>query len=355
MNKIGIMSMQRISNYGSFMQSYFLSETLEEIFKDEIGFVDYRVEKPIVESKSIDKLNYSSFLEKLHVKYIGFKYKMLNKYIWLPKYLNVKKINYAKPQNLIIGSDEVFNCTQSSPKVGFSRELFGKGFENSNVISYAASFGFTTEERLLKYNIYDEVQELLKNFKAISVRDDNSKEIVTKLTGNSPEKNVDPVVIGDIERYVKGKVKYKKYVILYAYSARISPEEANDIKKYAKVKGYKIISIGAYQKCADANLVIDPFKVLNYFKNAECIITDTFHGTIFSAKFHKKFITLVRETNKNKLGDLLKTLKLESREVKNFKNIEKMMEKTIDYTRFDEVVDSERKKTYMYLKENIII
>ncbi len=355
MNKIGIISMQRVNNYGSFMQAYCLKQIIKNALSEEVEFIDYRKEKPVVESNNIDKIKYDSIFEKIHVKYIGLKFTILNKYKWLPKYLNVKKINHNKTKNIIIGSDEVFNCTQSSDKVGFSRELFGKGFDNSNVISYAASFGFTTEERLKKYKIVNEVRDLLNNFSAISVRDENSKKIVYNLTKKHPEKNLDPVLIEDIKQMAKGKVRYKKYLILYSYSARISKEEANDIKKYAKDHRYKIVSIGAYQHCADVNLVIDPFSVLNYFKNAECIITDTFHGTIFAAKFNKKFITLVRETNTNKLKDLLKEIKLESREVKDFKNIDEAMNQPIDYKSFEDVIKKEKDKTYKYLQENIII
>ena len=354
MSKIGIMSMQRVNNYGSFMQAYCLKNIIEDIFQEDAEFIDYIREDVVVNDvENMDRYRYPSFFNKLYVKYIGFKFTIYNKFFWLPKYLNIKKINHNKPENLIIGSDEVFNCTQSSKRVGFSRNLFGKGFENSNVISYAASFGFTNIDRLRKYKIYDEVKELLKNFSAISIRDTNSANVIKELTGKEPIKNLDPVLVENIQEFAKGKVEKKKYLILYSYASRINNEEAKYIKQYAKNKNLKIISIGAYQECADKNLIINPFRVLNYFKNAECIITDTFHGTIFSAKFHKKFITLVRNTNSEKLVDLLKTVGLESRRVKDFSNIDMKMEEKLDYNEFDLIVKNEREKTIKYLKENI--
>lgn len=355
MNKIGILSMQRICNYGSFMQAYCLKKIVKDSLNEDVEFIDYRVEKPIAEIDNVDRYLYYSLSDKLHIKYTGLKFRILNKYKWLPKYLNIKQTNYSRPKNIIIGSDEVFNCTQSSTKVGYSKELFGYGFDDSNVISYAASFGFTTIDRLKKYKIKDEVGNLLKSFKAISVRDSNSREIVKELTGKEPSKNLDPVLLIDINKFASGKVKYDKYIVLYAYSGRINPSEAKDIRKYADSMGCKIVSLGSYQKCADANLIVDPFTVLNYFKNAECIITDTFHGTIFASKFHKKFITLVRETNRNKLGDLLKDIRMDSREVKNFKDIGKVMNQEIDYSEFEKVIEKEKNKTYKYLQENIII
>lgn len=353
MSKIGIMSMQRVNNYGSFMQAYCLKKIIKDIFSEDAEFIDYIREPVVVNSNNIDILKYPTFYARLYVKYMGFKFTMLNKFIWLPRYLNIKKINHNQPDNLIIGSDEVFNCTQASKKVGFSRNLFGKGYEDSNIISYAASFGFTNIGRLKKYKIYDEVKSLMNNFSSISIRDTNSESIIKELTGKKPVKSLDPVLVENLEPFAKGRIEKKKYLILYSYALRINKEEAKCIMEYAKSKKLKIISLGSYQECADRNLIINPFRVLNFFKNAECIITDTFHGTIFAAKFHKKFITLVRNTNSEKLMDLLKTLKLEERRVNDFNTIDKSMEKKFDFTEFDSIIQQERKNTIKYLKENI--
>ena len=47
MEKVGIMSMQRIANYGSFLQAYALRCLLEDL-SCRVQFVDYRVEPPLV-------------------------------------------------------------------------------------------------------------------------------------------------------------------------------------------------------------------------------------------------------------------------------------------------------------------
>lgn len=72
---------------------------------------------------------------------------------FLPK-LNVKMEYNICPKldALVIGSDEVFNCTQPGNKVGFSRQLFGKNNNAGKVVSYAASFGSTTYEKLKQYH-----------------------------------------------------------------------------------------------------------------------------------------------------------------------------------------------------------
>lgn len=59
---------------------------------------------------------------------------------------------------LVIGSDEVFNCTQAGPNVGFCRQLLGWGNNCESVISYAGSFGHTTLSDLEKYHVADDVR-----------------------------------------------------------------------------------------------------------------------------------------------------------------------------------------------------
>lgn len=115
----------------------------------------------------------------------------------------------------------------------------------------------------------------------------------------------------------------------------------------------KIISLGFYQEIADKNIVANPFQVLNYFKNADYIITDTFHGTIFSVKMNTKFCTIVRNSNYNKLSFLLKELKHEDRMVNKIDDIEKLYKKEINFKESNEIIKIETAKSMEYLKNNI--
>ena len=186
---------------------------------------------------------------------------------------------------LVIGSDEVFNCIQKNSNVGYSLELFGKDNCAKKLITYAASFGNTTLEKLQKYGKVNEIGILLRKFDAISVRDINSGTIIEELTGRIPAYNLDPVLTYDYmkccDKIPQIKIE-EKYLILYAYAGRISNDEAKWIAEYAKKKKLKIYAIGGIQKCADQFVDCSPFEVLAYFRNAEEVITDTFHGSIFS-------------------------------------------------------------------------
>lgn len=358
MKKIGIMSMQRVVNYGSFMQSYALKNMIQSIDKDfDVEFVDFNIGSPLVK----DKLKYCKKIKR-NKNLINFlKKRKVNK-LFAHKYdLYLKKIGVTSKKNynpsdidtLVIGSDEVFNCMQDLP-IGYSKELFGYHYFDKNVISYAASFGNTTLDQLKKYNVDSEIGEMLSNFKSISVRDSNSYHIVKTLCKKNISLNLDPVLIWDFSNIKDVQIKLKNYIILYVYPGRLSRKEEAAIKRFAKNHDKKIITLGMYQRIADDNTPLDdPFSIFSYFKNADYVITDTFHGSIFSIKSHTKFCSIIRDSNSNKLNDLLITLKQNDRIANNVDYIEKLYNTDCDFMKSDNVIKTEREKAIKYLSTNL--
>ena len=151
----------------------------------------------------------------------------------------------------------------------------------------------------------------------------------------------------------------EKYLILYAYAGRISNDEADWIAAYAKKKNLKVYAIGGIQKCADRFVDCSPFEVLAYFRNAEEVITDTFHGSIFSVITHRPFTTLIRKSvgnsygNEEKLSDLLKRLGLANRMTTKIEDTENINEKAIDYAKVDEQLKAHREVAKEYLRKNL--
>ena len=365
MKKVGIMSMQRIKNYGSFLQAYALKKIIEEL-GNKVEFVDYHVEEPIIKDnkekgklyKGIEALKGKAKLSH-KIQYIIHK-KSFNKYLSLLNINSEYKYN-TKLDTLVIGSDEVFNLIQSNKNVGYSLELFGKDNNANKVITYAASFGNTTLKKINKYNKKEEIKDLLNNINSISVRDNNSFYIVNELTGKEPVINFDPVLIYDyMNTDLIPNINIKeKYMILYAYNGRISNEEAKEIKRIANEKGAKVYSIGGAQPFADKFIECSPFEVLSYFKNAEYIVTDTFHGSIFSIINRKPFVTLVRKSKDNSYGNeekltyLLETLQLKERIIYNIDSLKELIDKYIDYKSVEYIIKKEKENAIDYLKKNI--
>lgn len=363
MKKVGILSMQRIKNYGSFLQAYGLKRILEEMGAD-VQFVDYHPGETLIPasgggtglkrkvSKTLEAFKGNAPLKE-KVRFIQYKKDYASKYY---PYLGISdQMNYSPELDLlVIGSDEVFNCVQSNTNVGFSPELFGQNSNAKKVISYAASFGNTNVEKLKRYGVDQEVAGWLKEFDALSVRDKNSARTVESLTGIKPVENLDPVLMYDFvgSGKIPTAVEEKHYMMLYGYSSRFTAEECKKIRAYANSKDLKIFCIGGVQDCCDKFIDCDPFKVIAYFQHAECVVTDTFHGTIMSVITHRPFVSMVRKSgygNSEKLADLLRRLGLESREISDLNSLDTMFKRSIDYAQVDEVIERERKRTREYI------
>ena len=372
MKKIGIMSMQRIANYGSFLQAYALKQLIEEL-DCKVEFVDYHVDAPVITENADSKNKFVRKVEKglktfryqapfaYKLSFIHYKQSFSKKY--MPLLGITDEMNYNPTLDcLVIGSDEVFNCIQKNTNVGYSPELFGKDNHAKRLTTYAASFGNTTLEKLEKYKKADEVGALLKEFDIISVRDANSGTIVKQLTEKEPVYNLDPVLTYDYMNCcdkIPRLQTNEKYLILYAYAGRISNAEADWVAAYARKKNLKVYAIGGIQKCADRFVDCSPFEVLAYFRNAEEIITDTFHGSIFSVITHRLFTTLIRKSvgnsygNEEKLIDLLKRLGLANRMTTKVEDTESINEKIIDYAKVDELLKAHREVAKAYLRTNL--
>ncbi len=367
MSKVGILSMQRIANYGSFLQAYGLKKILEDLNCD-VEFVDYHLGECLVPadggkgfarkiSKTMDVMRYNVPLKE-KLRFINYKKNYAANYY---PYLEIsEKMNYAPVLDLmVIGSDEVFNCVQNNTNVGFSPELFGQGNHAKRLITYAASFGNTTTQKLEQYKVKDKIAEWLKKFDAISVRDANSGAVVETLTGKVPEYNLDPVLAYDFIgncKEIPASVSESNYMIMYGYSGRFSKEECKEIRSYANKKGLKVFCIGGVQNCCDKFIDCSPFQVIAYFQHADCVVTDTFHGTILSVITHQKFVAFVRESgygNVEKLTDLLDRLCLNNRIIRDMTELLQMLGTHIDYRETDCIIRAERKQTYEYLERQL--
>ena len=362
--KIGIMSMQRVVNYGSYLQSYGLKKMLENLGHD-VSFVDYKLEKPInIDNNEIINNNFvKRIFRQFSLKYRVYRKKQIKMNLtfdeFVKKYNNYylsdlgvsKEPNYnPKLDLLLIGSDEVFNCTQSNIDVGYSRELFGLNRKSNYLASYAASFGSTNMDKLNKYKIKDEIKKMLNDFDYISVRDTNSYNIVHELIDKPIYKNIDPVLLYGFPEVDNIKIELNDYMIVYAYAGRISKSEEEKIKEFSKKKNLKILSLGFYQPFCDIFKLANPIEVLAYFKNAKYVVTDTFHGTVFSIKYQIPFATIIRPSNKEKLSDLLNVFNLLDRRIIDMNDLFRILDTGLDLVDIKSKISIEQNKSTDYLK-----
>ncbi len=357
--KVGILSMQQIVNYGSFLQSHALKSIIERL-GHEVEFIDivpgeqlpqYRLNRfhklrlllnRIMVRKPYQQLKYTYRLHK------RFKTEFLRE-------LGADKQNAQVHFDVvIIGSDEVFNIAQKT-WFGFSPQLFGAELNTDKVITYAACFGATTIDIIGELGLKDRLAGLLRNINSISVRDQNSKDVITELTGSIPFLHVDPVLAYDFKDEIKPIESRVPYMLIYTYPGRMNDEnEIKAIRSYAKNNGLRIISNANYFDWVDEVITPHPFEVLSYFINASCVVTDTFHGSVMSIKFNKRFLTIVRNSNCNKLSGLLSQFELNDRIVSDMSEFDDKMESEINYSTVNEIISREQLNSINYLRDNLV-
>lgn len=350
--------MQEVKNYGSFLQAFSLRKNIEAI-GNQVDYINIIPGRQLEEYKQPRFAKYEKLIKRLcgldFIKRFKTIYTFQERFSkeFLP-YLGVRKLHDNSHHDIVvIGSDEVFNFAQQT-WFGFSPQLFGHGLNADKVITYAASFGATTVDKMEYLGLKDEVAGYLKDLDKISVRDKNSYDVVKTLTGISPSLNVDPVLIYDYSKYVPEEKHKSDYIIIYSYPGRIKDKnEINAIKDFAKKKGLRLLSIGHYFPWCDDVVVPNPFEVLSYFRDAAYIVTDTFHGSVFSIKYNKQFATIVRGMNNNKLSFLLQQFGLQGRIVKDMSKLPEIEDTSIDYDAVNKKIEEYKDKSIKYLTDNL--
>lgn len=361
--RVGILSKHRVVNYGSFLQAFALKRMLEKM-GHKVSFIDLKPEEGKKVNYLFDEPKWKRIARNLIrkrdlTKYVDFynaRQELFLDKLFRRLGLSVNPSYNSKYDAVLIGSDEMFNCTEEGVFWGESMQMFGEGIESPNIFSYAASFGYTTLERLKQRGLEEKVSRLLKeNFKNISVRDKNSEKIVKTLTGVNSQMHLDPVLIYDFSADMPKKVNQNNYIAVYGYDNRVKETEyIEQIKAFAKKTGKKLLGIGMWQDWCDENVMAPPFEVLAYIRDADYVFCETFHGAIFSIKFNKNFVCCVRDSNYNKLYNLLETLQCTDRIVSREQSIETLFGQKPNYNFSNEKIAQERERTLQYLKMNLV-
>jgi hypothetical protein len=351
--KIGILTFHNANNYGALLQAYALQETLKnfgysiEIINIPHVFLESRSKLIRIQNESLSRffkslLSTIFFLPKRicnNFLYSNFR----KKYLCLSKkYQNKSKMPY---DIYIVGSDQIWNLRMTN----FNSDFF-LCFCNRKKIAYAASIGvdFLTkdEESFFKKNI--------GNIDRISVRETVSKELLSKFTNNKIWHVLDPtmLVYSSIwDKFIISK-KNKNYLLVYSVGPinnlfsivdAIKNKYKIDVYLIAplKKKGYKTINF------------VSPVKFISLIYSSSMVITNSFHGTIFSIIFKKKFITIPHSDTGSRVTDLLKNLCLEDRIVKNENEAIKKISSPIDYEKTKTIIQEKKDESLKFLFDSI--
>lgn len=208
---------------------------------------------------------------------------------------------------LVFGSDEIWNYEAHAH--GFDPVYFGIG-SRSRLVAYAPSLGALPA----RAEPPSSVREALRNFSAISVRDDQTSSRVREITASTaaPPIVLDPVFLDAFEEVETSPPKEKPFLAVYGDIPW--PEARGQITAWARGRGLKTLSIGYYNKWCDENrLAAGPGEFLGLLRAADYVVTNTFHGTMFSIKFRRPFLTIRPENSRQKYLPCLPRLGLAGR------------------------------------------
>lgn len=324
MKKIGICTLYFANNYGAVLQAFALQEVLKEIGHD-VEFIKVRDVKVNMNQPNADLFEES------------------RKYINLSK--EVFNIDKDKYDAIIIGSDEVWNINNGTFE--HFEEYFGKKLKAEKIISYAPSANGVTCEQLKEF-YGDDVK--FEEFNCISARDEGTKKLVKDISGRDAELVLDPtLLVSDFSRYATNPFpELKDYIILYAY--KFSDEEKEKIVKFAKENNKKIYSL-AYKFDWAETLYTDIFGFLGVIKNADYMMTNTFHGTLFALILEKEFAVF---SNKNsKVEDIINKFQFKDRDGINVEDLNEIFDNNVDYEKINKLKLMHRRKSLDFL-ENVI-
>lgn len=358
--KYGIITHYDVLNHGAMLQLNALVQTLKGCsveaqalqFEKNYDFMDRK-------QKSKYKVGlgsvgiYVKFLKERGIRNFLFLYKKTKLQNRFKKAHSLIGPFYSECEELdgvVIGSDEVF-ALHTGPTPVF----FGYALPSKKVFAYAGCFGPTTCMDVEKKNCRAFVEGGLKSMAGLAMRDQNSIEITEMLTGIKPELVCDPVILYGYKKEIEESTRplKEKYMVVYAYDQRMNAiMEVESIKAFAKQRNLKIVSPGFYHGWVDMNVNPSYDNILSWFKYAEYIVTDTFHGAVMSLITNREMAVKVRD-NGNKLVNLLNEYGLADRLIDETWNLDSIFEKPVEWLYTNKQIEERRQSSMDYLKRMI--
>lgn len=358
--KISIITMHAARNYGAVLQTYALQEYMEHN-GHMVEIVDYRRWNQTLLGYilNVNKKYQSNIITRIVfiIRTIIPKMKttiLFSKFVKKRLHLSQFQIKSSKQIELIpsadiycVGSDQVWNPIANS---GLDCMYFWAGV-NGRKISYASSIGVL--------NVDDEVKAAYRNylsdFSSVSVREQTSVDLLNECEIDATCV-LDPAFLLDKDGWRDFCSGYAKesdsYLLVYYFGNAQSIMQT--AKRIAKDKGLRIkrIAVGfeKYNEDDEIERFITPERFIALFLDASFVITNSFHGTVFSINFEKEFLSYPVTENNARFMNILALFGLENRNLRNYKND---TINPINYSLVNSILERERLHSMEYLENAI--
>ena len=365
--KVGILTVHHSYNYGAMLQAYATEEAIKRL-GHAVEFIDYdttsfisrrKVLLPLTSVGNIFRnIRNILILNKLIKRKRNFEklYQQLNisKKHWV-NYINTSEFEYAV---ILVGSDQTFSLylTNNPDEM---KPFFLPERTKARKISYASSMGEKIN-KLTKEDILW-ISKCLADFDKLSVREVSAQDFIKKNMGILPELVVDPTLLLSREQWLK-LITSSRYDTFNDYIAFYTVLSSPDVIRYTQelslLTGLRVIALHPktrYEIKSNFEYASDlgPQEFLSVIRNAKYVVTTSFHATVFSIIFHRKFVSILQGEG-NRLKSLLNSVDLEERLIEQDRHASlELLEKYIGYDAIDITIERMRERSLNYLKNAI--
>lgn len=373
--RIGILTQPLHNNYGGLLQNYALQTVLismgHEVYtinikkRDSTGFRKYasilkrsvqRILDQQIRVRAWPTAEESNVISQHTRRFVD---RNINTTDLITRKVNEKLLDKYGFDAYVVGSDQVWR-----PKYSPQLSTFFLDFLETNrdvkKIAYAASFGVSDWEFTDKQT--EEYKGLIKLFDAISVREDLGVNLCKEYLNVDASHLLDPTMLLKKEEYIslveKENIK-ESSGNLFTYILDANTDKANIVDKITNKYDLKSFSVMPPKRFSERfginDCVFPPVEGwIRGFMDAEFVVTDSFHGTVFSILFNKPFISIANESRGiTRFKSLLRLYQLEERLVHSLSDFDLLTIKDIDWENVNTILEREKTSSTQFLNEHL--
>lgn len=377
--KIGILTQPLHSNYGGLLQNYALQKVLRDM--------GHEVETIRSEWKAPDTFvfKFRQFCKSIVVSILGIlprnryqryylsekQKKTISRYTdkFIGEYINTTNTSYNRIDQSIakvfdydayvVGSDQVWRPCYSPFLPNFFLDFLSNNHQ-SKKIAYAVSFG--VDEWEFSSELTEMAKSSVSKFDVVTVREDSGVSLCEKYLQTNAEHVLDPTMLLNREVYVQlisqsEAVTSDGELMTYVLDKSLEKQQIiAAISDKLNMRSFNVMPNRTYSSREPIQNIEDYIypsveQWIRGFMDAKFVVTDSFHGTVFSIIFNKPFIAIGNKgRGLSRFTSLLKLFKLENRLIYTIEDLDKALESVVDYTIVNNILEEKQMHSQQILR-----
>lgn len=348
--QVGILTYAYADNYGAVLQTYALRRYINKLpgYNAEIiHYVPSGYRHPRIREKQLANENLFRAKRKIFKDFLQRECGCNTE--------EITRVSGNEYDYYCVGSDQVWNTTNTN-------FFFAHLDSMAKKISYAASLGLNLDNPKLKK---DFCKEYVSQFKAISVRENIHVDMMKELTGKDCVSVIDPTLLLDEEDYKlivsKDRLREEEFIFFFWLEQNGDPFQALEVvnnlaRRYNVQVVHSLLKFPSNMIYRDGGTMmyegVENF--MWYMKHAKFVVTNSYHGTIFSILFKRPFYTFLEESMRCRVDTLVEKLGIKDRVIEKYISPADYSDE-INYEPIYEKILEERKMALNYLSKAIDI